>query len=407
MKEKEKTPTMAPEDPVKKQMHTISTSELERRWKAVRDMMHNNHFDYLIIRNDESFLGGGVKWFTDFPATNNYPVTVIFPSHEEMTFISHGAPAPAEPGPPPWAVRGVKTRLGSNYFASAHYTNAYDAELAAGVLKEKKGAVIGLVGKAFIPLSFYEHLTKHLAGANFVDATDQIDHLMAIKSPEEIELIISVAALQDVAMEHVRKSIRPGKREFEIAAEAQYSCSLQGSYRYVLLIGSGPSGTPVAHQGHRFQNRVIKEGDQVTVLIEVNGPSGFWTELGRIFSVGKPSQELQDAFGVSLEAQNISLDLLKPGASPKEAWDANNAFLVKKGFFPEMRAYAHGQGYHFVERPIIRDDEPMKIKTGMNITVHPTATNKTVWAGLTDNYIITGKGPGPCIHKTPKEAIVI
>jgi Xaa-Pro aminopeptidase len=395
------------EDPKERLMIPISTHELERRWKAVREMMRNDHIDYLIIRNDESFLGGGVKWFTDLPATSNYPVTVIFPADEEMTLISHGAPAPAEPGPPPWAVRGVKRRLGSNYFASAHYTNSYDAELAVGVLKEKKGAVIGLVGKAFIPMSFYEYLTEHLAGVKFVDATDQIDQLMVIKSPEEIELIKSVAALQDVAMEHVRKSIRPGIRDFEIAAEAQYSCSLQGSYRYVILVGSGRSGTPVSFQAHRYQNRMAQEGDQISILIEVNGPSGLWTELGRVLSIGKPSQELQDAFGVALEAQKVSLNLLKPGANPKDLWDANNAFLEKKGYFPERRAYAYGQGYHFVERPIIRNDEPMKIKSGMNLTIHPTATNKTVWAGVTDNYIITEIGAGPCIHKTPKEIIII
>jgi len=210
-----------------------------------------------------------------------------------------------------------------------------------------------------------------------------------------------------VAMEHVRKSIRPGIRDFEIAAEAQYSCSLQGSYRYVLLVGSGRSGTPVSFQPHRYQNRLVQEGDQISILIEVNGPSGLWTELGRVFSIGKPSQELQDAFGGALEAQKVSLNLLKPGANPKDLWDANNAFLEKKGYFPEKRAYAHGQGYHFVERPIIRNDEPMKIKSGMNITVHPTATNKTVWAGVTDNYIVSEIGAGPCLHKTPKEIIIV
>jgi Xaa-Pro aminopeptidase len=398
---------MVTEDPKQRKMHTISASELERRWKAVREMMKRDRIDYLIIRNDEAFLGGPIKWFTDLPAMTNYAVTAIFPVDDEMTMISPGAPAPAEPAPPPWAVHGVKKRLASNYFSSAHYTNSYDAELAVSVLKEKKNAVIGLVGKAFFPVSFFEYLTNHLSGAKFVDATDPIDHLMAVKSPEEIELIQSVAALQDKAMEHVQKTIRPGMRDFEIATEAQYSCSSQGSYRYVILVGSGRPGTPIAFLPPHFQNRVTQPGDQVSILIEVNGPSGLWTELGRVISFGKPPQQLQDAWGVALEAQKISLGLLKPGASPKEAWDANNAFLEKKGFFPERRLYAHGQGYHFVERPLIRNDEPMKIRPGMNITVHPSAGNSTVWAGITDNYMITESGPGPCLHKFPKELIVI
>jgi hypothetical protein len=52
-------------------------------------------------------------------------------------------------------------------------------------------------------------------------------------------------------------------------------------------------------------------------------------------------------------------------------------------------------------------DEPMKIRAGMNLTIHPTATNKTVWAGVTDNYMVTETGAGQCLHDTPKEIIVV
>jgi len=116
---------------------------------------------------------------------------------------------------------------------------------------------------------------------------------------------------------------------------------------------------------------------------------------------------LQDAFGASMEAQKLSLSLLKPGADPKDIWDAHNAFLEKKGYFPERRLYAHGQGYDLVERPLIRYDEPMKIRAGMNLTVHPTASNERVWAGVTDNYLVTEDGVSPCLHATPKEIIVV
>lgn len=386
----------------------ISTSELERRWKAAREMMREHKVDYLLMRQDEEFLGGYVKWFSDFSARHSYPFTIIFPVEEEMTFINCGAFPPAEPSfPPQWAVRGVKRRLGAPYFESVHYTSTYDAELAVGVLKERKRATIGLVGKSYIPITFYEYLRKHLPGWKFVDATDWIDQIKVIKSEEEIELIKRTAALQDAAMEHVRKSIRPGRRTFELLAEAQYSCVMQGSERQLILVNSAPPGMPVPFQFRHFQNRVIREGDQFSILIEVNGPGGFYTEIGRIFSIGKPSQELQDAFGVALEAQELTRKLLKPGANPKDIWDANNEFLQRKGYFPEQRLYAHGQGYDLVERPLIRYDEPMKIQPGMNITIHPAATHSAVWATVCDNYMVTETGVSPCLHQTPKEIIVV
>jgi Xaa-Pro aminopeptidase len=152
---------------------------------------------------------------------------------------------------------------------------------------------------------------------------------------------------------------------------------------------------------------VIRDGDQVSVLLEVNGPGGFYTELGRVFSIGTPSQELQDALGIAKEAQEVTLKMLRPGANPKDIWDANNEFLQQKGYLPEQRLYAHGQGYDLVERPLIRYDEPMTIQEGMNITIHPAATTATVWITVCDNYIVTEKGVSPCLHKTPKEIILV
>jgi Xaa-Pro aminopeptidase len=395
------------EDPRERLTTTVSDAELERRWKAARAVMREHKIDYLVMRNDEEFLGGYVRWFSDFPARESYPFTVIFPVDDEMTTIACGNLPPSDYFPPRWAARGIKQRLGAPYFPSMHYTATMDAELAVGVLKEKKGATIGLVGRTSIPITFYEYLVQHLPGCTFVDATDSIDRLKVIKSPEEIELIKNTARLQDEAMEHVRKSIRPGRRDFEIFAEAQYAMAIRGSSRQLVLVGSNPKGVVIRWQVHHFQNRMIKEGDQVNILIETNGPGGFYTEIGRVFSLGKPAQALQDAMGTAIEAQALSLSLLKPGANPKDLWDANNAFLQKRGYLPEKRLYAHGQGYDLVERPAIRYDETMKIQAGMNLTVHPWAINDSAWSVVTDNYLVTETGVSACLHKTQKEVIVI
>jgi Xaa-Pro aminopeptidase len=263
------------------------------------------------------------------------------------------------------------------------------------------------VGKSYIPTNFYEYLSKKLPGVKFIEMTDQIDHIKVIKSQEEIDLIRATAAMQDEAMEEVRGKIKPGMRNFEVSAEAERAVSIRGSERQLVLVGSAPKGVPAPFQVRRFQNRIIQDGDQVTLLIEVNGPGGLYTEIARIFSLGEPSQELVDAFSDSLEAQQHSLNLIKPDAQPGEILAANNEFLGRKGYKPELRLYAHGQGHDLVERPLFLKDETMTIKEGMNITVHPTTATDTVWGHICDNYIIGPDGPGECLHKTPKEIIII
>jgi Xaa-Pro aminopeptidase len=395
------------EEPKQRLMKSVSTPELERRWKAVREKMQQKKIDYLVMQNSEEFLGGTIRWFTDFTARHQFPMTAIFPVDDEMTLINCGGDPPSENFPPRWAARGIKNRLGAVYFPTFSFTSTYDAELAVGVLNEKKKPTIGLVERSFIPITFYEYLVKHLPDATFVDATEWVDEIKVIKSPEEIELIRGTAALQDAAMEHLKKTIKPGMRDYEVYAEGHYFCSKNGSERGLVQVNSGPLGTMVPFDVYHFQNRVIKEGDQVSVLIEVNGPGGYYTELMRIFTVGRePTQELKDAFAVAVEAQALTAKKLVPGADPKELWDMNREFLTKNGYFPPVRLYAHGQGMPLVERPSIRPDEPWKLKAGMNITVHPPAVRKDVWSIVCDNYIVR-EGGGEPLHKFPKEITTV
>lgn len=395
------------EDPRERLTATISSAELDRRWKAARECMRERGIDYLIMRNDEEFLGGYVKWFSDFSARHSYPYTVVFPVDDEMTTITCGPKPPGEPFPPQYAVRGVKKRLAAPYFQSIHYTSTMDAELVAGVLEEKKGATVGLVGRSSIPVPFYEYLVNHLVGYKWVDATEDIDRLKVVKSPEEQSWIRKTAALQDAAMVHLQKTIRPGMRDFEVLAEAQYSVVRSGSERQLILVSSAPPESTVRWQFRHFQNRMIREGDRVAVLIETNGPCGFYTEIGRMFCLGKPPQALQETYALAVEAQDVSLKMLKPGANPAEIWDANNRFLTDHGYMPERRLYAHGQGYDLVERPAVRYDEPMRIQAGMNITVHPFLLNDRIWVCTCDNYIITESGPGECLHGCAKTVLEI
>jgi Xaa-Pro aminopeptidase len=395
------------EDLKERLVANVSIAELERRWKAARAMMEERKLDLLLMRQDEEYYGGHVRWFTGIAPRHSYPLTVIFPKDDEMTTIMSSPPA--NPGPPAWAARGIKRRLGAPYYPSLHYTTNYDAELATGVLSENNGATVGIVGRLTLHLPFYEYLTTHLPGVTFVDVTDAVDYLRAIKSPEEMELIRGTAALQDRAMAHLKTTVKPGMRDLDIHAEADYVSTKGGSTRLQVLISSyQPGDEPVRFQGRHYMNRVLREGDQVVVLLEGNGPGGYYTEISRVFYLGKePSQETKEMYAMVLEAQKLSLSLLKPGANPKDIWDANNEFLKRHGSAPEGRMYAHGEGYEMVERPAIRYDEPMQIQAGMNIAVHPNGKNDRVWISTCDNYLVTKTGVSECLHKTPKDIIIV
>jgi Xaa-Pro aminopeptidase len=385
----------------------VSDQELERRWDEVRGRMKEDGIATLIMQDTNEWNGGYVKWFTDIPARTGSPMTVIFPVDDLMTTITAGGKPPGDLGPPAWTMRGVKDRLTAPFFPSIRYRTTLDAELAVEALKKKPEGRIGIVGEGRMAHTFCKHLFDHMPGATFVDATDLVDEIKAIKSPEEIDLIKKTAVLQDEAMEYARSVIKPGRKVSEIVADVVHKVTLLGSEEQLIMAGCGPVGKPAPMQKRHFQGRTLRENEQFTLMIEVNGPGGMYTELGRLFFTGVVPAEIFDAYELCREAQKITLNLLKPGAHPADILQANNEFLIKQGYLPETRLYAHGQGYDLVERPAILDDEPMTLKANMNMTIHPTIGSDRVWVWVCDNYLITESGVGPCLHKTPQKIFAV
>ena len=387
----------------------ISTAELERRWKAVRAAMTEGKIDVLVMQNNNDHMGGYVKYFTDIPAGNGYPNTVVFPRDDRMTLVTQGPFDGAQdlPVTGDGMRRGVKQLLTTPSFASAYYSNDYDAELAAKALVPFAKGTIGLVCTYQMGFATGDYLKRKFPNATFVDATDLVDRIKSIKSPEEMELVRRTALMQDAAMKAAFDAIKPGMRDSDVAATAQFYSHRHGSEQGIYLCASAPLGTPCKF-GHRHtQNRVIREGDYIALLVEDNGPGGFYTELGRTAVVGKAPQSMKDELAFTLEARRATLDMLKPGTSCAEIWDTYNEFMQRNGRPEEARLYCHGQGYDLVERPLVRWDEPMPIQKDMNIVVHPTYIHNGMLSWVCDNYLIGSNGPGDRLHQFPETIVEV
>ena len=373
----------------------ISTAELERRWTAVRNEMSARKIDVLLMQGNNDFMGGYVKYFTDLPATNGYPFTVVFPRDDLMTTVGQG-PLNGDMSLPPGGDgirRGVKRVLSTPSFAPAGYTKEYDAELAAKALAPFANGRVGLVGTATMPYPFLDYLKRGvLAGADVVDATDFVDEIRSIKSDEEIAGFRKSCQMQDAMMEAVFAAVAPGKRDIELVGVAKAVASSWGSEQGWYMAASGSLDTAAVMAPPHQQNRLLRSGDQFTILLENSGPGGFYTELGRTCVLGKATQEMNDEFAFVLEARKFALTLLRDGASCTAVWEEFNAFMRKHKRPEEKRLFCHSQGYDMVERPLVRFDEPMPIRNNMVLAVHPTYVTERTYSWACDNFLISAKG---------------
>jgi Xaa-Pro aminopeptidase len=394
--------------PASRALNAVSVTELRRRWAAVRSRMHEQGVDALVMQNSSDWVGGYVRWFSNQPATNGYPTSVVFPRDSAMSLIEQGPfDGVRRSSPDEERATGIAVRLTTPSYPSVGYTGAYDADIAVRELRSHGARRIGLVAPAAMYHSFGLRLREALGDLDIVDFTDPVDRIKAIKSEEERECIRGVAAMQDQVMARVAEFLRPGLKDFEIAAYAQYVGQQQGSEQGIFLCSSAPAGEAASFRPRSMQGRTLRAGDVFSLLVENNGGGGFYAELSRIFVLGKAAEELRRAHAAVLEAQRHALSLLKPGASCSQVFARHNAHLRSLNLPEERRLNMHGMGYDMVERPLIRHDETMQIAEHMAIVCHPGLLNDRMFVHNTEIYLVEADGPSESLHRTAKQIFEI
>jgi len=379
----------------------ISDAEMERRWSVARTVMEADGFDALVMQAREDWIGGYVRWFTDVPANNGYPRTVLFFADRPMVVIEmggFGTDRATDAGA--IETRGVGRLLCTPSFHSICYTVDYDTDLVVRALRDEGARRIGILCPRALPHGMMTALEQ---GFETVDASDALDRAKAIKSDEEIALIQETAALQDKVFAEVCDFLRPGLTDRDVAAHAEAVGRRLGSDQGIFLGLSAPLGQPSRFMNRPFQTRRIEQGDHLSLLIEINGPGGLYTEIARTMVLGKADDHLLEAFGNVKAAQDHTLSLMKPGTDPAIIAGAHDAWMQARGLPPEIRLYSHGQGCEMVERPLIRKDETLPLAENMCFAVHPGYDDGRVFAVICDNYMIGADGPGECLHKTEKK----
>ena len=367
--------------------------------------MEARNIDALITQNSSDWLGGYVKWFTDVPAHNDYPRNVIFHRDDLMTVVEMGNKDRRDNARRQGPAQSRRRRMGVQpvvLLGRLHPRLRRRAGRAGAQAARLQDRRLGRQG----PAAIRPRARGRGAGAGnvkFVDATDLVDRIKAIKSAEEIALIRRAAAMQDAQWAKILPKIKPGMRDSELTALAQYEGELLGSQQGLFRCSSAPLGEPAILRGRHYQGRIMQQGDYMTLLIENNGPGGHYAELARTFVLGKASQELRDAFAVVVDAQKHTVKNLKIGAQPAEIYASHNDYMKSRGAPPEMRLFGHSQGYDLVERPLLRDDETMPLAANMNMAVHPGFFKPTNFAFICDNFLIKEDGSVEHLHKTEQK----
>lgn len=383
----------------------VSRAELERRWKLVRDHLRERKIDCLVaVSTEPNNNAGYTRWLTD--ASTAYRHVVVFHASDFMTVVQHGFHGTRrELRGDDAAFPGVGELINVAEFPAINYTQRYEADALAGMLKRRGYKRVALANPDAMPWAIVEAVKG--AVAEVIDETEAFDRWQAIKSAEEKAMIMKAIEMQDSVFKTLLTKIRPGMRDLEVASIIHYEGRLLGSTHGTIMAGSAPPGQPAMILPSNVQGRTFQRGDYMSVLLENTGPGAYFAEVARPVSLGKPAPELVEAFEKVKEAQAYSTSLMKPGADPKEIFAAYNDYMKKHGLPEEGRIHSHAQGYDIVQRPLIRFDEPMKLEPDMFFAVHPAESKANVFTFVCDNLFITKDGNSGWLHKTERRIFEI
>ena len=366
----------------------VSDTERARRHDRVRSAMRDHNIDVLICQAEFGGFGGYARYLCGVRPAFSSGVTVVFPVEGGITVIEHGADMDkAVSADEDAAALGIERILATPFCASAYYTDGDVGELVVRTLRELDAKAIGLLGMQQLSASLTLAIAAAFPHAEQLNASNLVDAVIAVKSDEEQKTVRAAAADQDAVMDELREIIRPGWDSETVALFAERRLRQRGSEHAVVLCASGPMDAPVI-PSKTAGGRRIMPGDLVHILLESNGPAGFYTHIVRSVSFGSVPHRVSDQFKFAREAQLYTIDQLRPGATANSASHRYNEFMSSRGRPQEHRIHCHGQGYDVLERPLIRHAETMTIAEGMNVGCHPAFLHNNTFAWTCSNFLI-------------------
>jgi len=222
-----------------------------------------------------------------------------------------------------------------------------------------------------LPIESWRALAKAVGGEEKLEIADnQIQELRKIKDQTEIQLIRQACKLANIGMQKAAETIRPGIKEKEIAAEAEYAMRKTGSdgTSFDTIVASGSC---CAYPHGTFQERTVKQGD--FVVVDLGARHQFYcSDITRTFVAGKSSKKHRQIFEVVKLAQQRAIEFIKPGVPAKKVDQIARCIIEELGFFDFfVHNLGHGVGLEVHESPILSPDSKDILEKGNVVTVEP------------------------------------
>jgi Xaa-Pro aminopeptidase len=246
--------------------------------------------------------------------------------------------------------------------------------------------------KSVVALESSVRATTMLAGltSRFVDATDWLMGVRAVKLLAEQQLLRIAASIAELGIAAGIAEIVPGCRETDIASVVAKTMAAHGaSPRFVVVT----SGKRSALSDAFASERAIEFGDLVRFDIGCVY-EGYWSDIARTAVVGPPSPSQSSRYAALHAGVLAEFEHARPGVTAGELFDIGVGTVRAHGLAQYRRHHVgHAIGLSVYERPIVAPNVATVLQPGMVFCLE-TPYYELGWGGMMveDTGVVTDNG---------------
>jgi len=278
-------------------------------------------------------------------------------------------------------------------------------EVVAGLVQRVEPGVTAAAIGDHTWARFVLDLQAALPDVGFRRAVDVTGPLRVVKDAAEIEALRAAARVVDDVAAAMRTRPFAGRTELDVHRELVERMLAGGHDRANFAIVA--AGANAASPHHDPTDRVIVPGD--VVLCDFGGTMhDYYSDITRMFVVGRTDPEVRDVYAVLLEAQEAGVQAARVGARCEDV-DAAARRVIDDAGYGEYFVHrtGHGIGTEAHEDPYVVRGNTTPLVPGHAFSVEPGIYLPGRFGlRLEDIVVATGAGPERLNHAPRDLALV-
>ena len=250
----------------------------------------------------------------------------------------------------------------------------------------------------------YKKILEKYQINNLMETEGIIEQQREIKAKDEIENIRMACKITDDCFEYIKKYIKIGMKEIEIADAIEKFFKNNGSegLAFQTIVASGknssmPHAVPT--------NKEIQIGEPVTIDMGCKY-KGYTSDMTRTIFMRHVPAEIKPIYQLVLDNQRFTLQTMKEACNIKNLYNmVENSFKFHN--YSQIHALGHGVGLDNHELPFITYNSNKILKENMVVTSEPGIYLTGKFGVRIEDTVLINKNGCEVLTQSPKDIIII